>query len=181
MIYFLTYFEKEFRQIIIMALLLVWASVATYHSIVKKDETLLFQMNGFDTRLIDASQHPPIEVENFFHNFVGLFYSYTSKNYEDHINRASHLVDINLLKKYSPKLNSMFDRVQKSKTNQVSFIQKISKIQDLEYEIHLNVQRFEGDFEKANNYRIRLKVEKVKRTIENPFGLIVRELEEVYE
>jgi hypothetical protein len=181
LIYFLKYFEKETKHLIITFLAIGWALVASFHSITKKDKTIVLQINGFDTRVVEESSRPPIEVENFFHNFVGLFYSYTTSNYEDHMNRASTLIKLSLLREYSPKINSMFDKIQLIATVQSSHIQKISKIGDLDYEIDLNVNRVEGDNERKNDYRLRMRVERVKRTTNNPYGLEVTNLEEIYE
>lgn len=181
MIYFLRYFEKEVQVTIVITVLFLWAMTSSIYALTKSDETLLIQMNGFDTRIIEESERPPIEIENFLHYFVGLFYSYTSKNYEEHINRAAVLLSHDLVNEFSPKLNAMFDKVSSTPISQNSFIEKILKIKDMEYEIDLSVVRRENDNENSNNYKIRLKVDRVGRSKENPYGLKISNLKEIYE
>ncbi len=181
MIYLLKYFEKETRQLIIMGLLLTWALSSSIYALKKENQTLLLQMNGFDTRVIDQSEQPPIEIENFFHNFVGLFYSYNSQNYESHMNRAAPMLKLSVLKEFAPRLNKMFDRVIQTPVNQIAFIEKINKIQDFDYELVIKVERSEKGQETSNDYNIRLSVDRTDRTRENPYGIEIVKLEEIYD
>ena len=138
-------------------------------------------MNGFDTRVIDKNERPPIEIENFIHQFVGLFYSYTTSNYEKHMNRAAHLFEIGLLRNFSDKVNKMAHKVAQSPTVQNSYVQKIYKIKDYDYEIEMDVRRSVLGVEERNNYRVRLQIERIQRSVENPYGLRLVKLREIYE
>ena len=177
----LKYIEKDFKSFIFAMMMGFWALTATIQLLLKEDKVILLQMNGLDTRVVDKSELAPAEIENFLYNFVALFYSYGSKNYEEHMNRAANLIEMDLLKKVAPKINKMFDVVSSKPIVQTSFVERIFKIKDFDYEIDMRVQRHEDGSEKQSNYKIRMNLEKVERTLENPYGLIITRLEEFYE
>jgi hypothetical protein len=177
----LQYLRKEVRIFLLIILLLSWAISASVFAIQKQDKIILLEMSPFETRVIDESLRPAVEVENFMHHFIGLFYSYTSENFEEHMNRASVYMEIDLLKKYAPSLNKMFDRVLEKPTKQWAFITSIKRIDELFFEIDMSVHRHEEDAEKMNDYKIKIRMDKIKRSLENPFGLRVIRLEEIYE
>lgn len=178
--YFLwKYFSEELKTSLIIASLLCWALISSYMVFTQKSETLLIQMNGFDTRVIEESQRPLVEVENFFHNFVGLFYSYNSKNFETRMNRVVPMIEIEVMRQYQQKINSMYDKLQKDHTDQFSYIEKITRINDLDYELKIRVERRTRGQDYTSDYILRATVKRTKRTKENPYGLQVDRLEEV--
>ena len=178
---YLRYLSREVRTSLLIALMAFWCITSTVFLLQKEDKVVLLQMNGLDTRVVEKTELPPVEIENFLYNFVGLFYSYSSENYEDHMNRAAPLFQLSLIKQYVPKINKMYDVISAQKIVQTSFIERIYKVEDFFYELDMNVQRTESSTEKQSNYKIRLKLKKSERTLENPYGLIVTKLEEIYE
>jgi len=177
----LQYINKELRLFLLLILLLSWALTASVFAIQKQDKIILLEMSQFETRVVDSDLRVAVEVENFLHHFVGLFYSYSSENYEEHMNRASVLIEIDLLRGFAPKLNKMFDRVLETPTRQWAFIKSIKRIEELFFEIDMGVFRQEQNQESNNDYKIKIRVDKVNRSLENPFGLKIIRLEESYE
>lgn len=177
----LKFFEKQFMTVLIISSLLLWATVASIFAISQKREVILLRMDGFDTAIVSEKARTPVEIENFLNHFVGLFYSYTSTNYEDHIDRSMFLMGKKVALEFSPKLNKMFEKVRDTHTYQSSMVTKISRIRDFEYEILMKVLRRENEGEKTEDYRARIKLSKTKRSMNNAFGLKVTSLEEFYD
>ena len=179
MIYFLEYFEKEAKNLFLIIALTLWALFATYFALVNKKEILLLMSDSYGTKLISESENVPVEVENFFHNFVGLFYTYNTENYENHINRAVKLMKLSVVKEYNDRINKMYDKLQVVKTNQFSFIHNIKKTRENTYEILMNVERREGEQLWQKDHSLELVVLRSKRTKDNPYGLKVTKLREL--
>lgn len=178
MIYFLKYYGKDFKIITVTGLLSLWAVSMTYVVLTTKQSTILLQMNGFDTRVINSSENPPVEIENFFHNFVNLFYSFNSDNYESHMNRAVPFVDLDVFRQREAQINAMYEKLQKQYTSQFASIQKLVKKSNNLYELEIGVRRSKGETESGGSYTLEMQVERQERSIENPYGLIITRLEE---
>ena len=179
MIYFLEYFEKEAKNLFLIVALTLWALFATYFALVNKKEILLLMSDTYGTKLVDENQTVPVEIENFFHNFVGLFYTYNTGNYEGHINRAVKLMKMSVVEEYNDRINKMYDKLQVVKTNQFSFIQNIKKTRENTYEIIMNVERREGEHSWQKDHSLELVVKRSKRTKNNPYGLKVTAIREL--
>lgn len=177
----LKFFEKQFMITFIIVILLMWATIASVFAVSQKREVILIRMDGFDTAPMDEKARTPVEIENFLNHFVGLFYSYSSQNYEDHMDRVMFLLNKNVALQFAPNLNKMFEKVKNTHVYQSSIITKMSRIRDFEYEVLMEVLRRESEVEKKDEYRARIKLEKTQRSFENAFGLRVSYLEEFYD
>jgi|GEM_PF-2140342 len=177
----LYYLGRDAKVYAVCTLLTIWCLTSTGMLMMRKEKIVLLQMNGFDTRIVGAAKNPPVEIENYIHNFVGLFYSYTSQNYEDHMNRAAPLFEVRHFKnRWRRKVNSMFDTVEATRTVQNSFVESIIRIDDLYYELALKVERKTGETENRDDYKVRIRLEKSDRTVDNPYGIKITSLEEIY-
>lgn len=179
MIYFLEYFEKEAKNLLLIAALALWAIFATYFALINKKETLLLMSDSYGTKLVNETENVPVEVENFFHNFVGLFYTYNTDNYEVHINRAVQLMQMSIVEDFNDRINQMYEKLKVVKTHQFSFIQSIKKIREGIYQITMNVERREGEHSWQKDYLLELGVSRSERTKENPYGLKITSLREM--
>ena len=181
MIFWAKLFEKQILLFFIFFILTAWGLTASTYAILKKDRTLLIQMNGFETSVIDGETHIPAEIENYLNHFVGIFYSYTSVNFEKHIDQSMFFLTEDVALKFAPKLNEKFKKVAKTPTFQAAMVTSINRIKDLDYEIEINVVRRVNGEESEEKYRVRLSLIKAQRNLKNPYGLLIANLKEIYD
>jgi len=178
MIHLWRYFRPEIKQLILIVVLISWALFASFVAVTKKSKTLVLELGQFETRVIGAEVRPPVEIENFLHNFSGLFYTYNPVNYKTHLNRVVPLIDLSVMGTYRERINNKFKRVKKEKISQVAFIQKITRIAPKQYELKLEVESRSEREEVTRSYTLRVEVVKIPRSKANPFGLRISSLEE---
>ena len=67
------------------------------------------------------------------------------------------------------------------RTQQSAFARKITKIKDGIFEIDMVVDRRNESEELSDEYKIRIELDRDRRSLENPYGLVISDLEEIYE
>ena len=181
----LLYLKLHQSKLFISALITVlflWAMVVSIKLLTTESKTLLIKIDNFQTQILGEGELSPlpVEIENFINEFFGSFYSYNSFNYDAHIDRALVLMNRELALRFVPKLNAMSEKVKAQSINQSSYAVEISNLKNLEFEVKMRVLRKEDLRETEDDFLIKLKLERVPRTIKNPYGLELVELYEDY-
>lgn len=180
---FLRLHEREIIKYSIVGVLLFWALVVSIALLMKRDHLVVVKVDEYGTTVLTDSSPlvVSLETENFLNNFVGLFYNYTSENFDSHIERSLEFLDASVADKFIPKLNSMSDKVKTRQTLQTATAAKIVKVKDGHYQIEMVVNRTTGNEESPDSYKLDVELERTHRSLENPYGMLITKLEEVYE
>lgn len=180
---FIKLHEKEIIKYSIVGVLAFWALTSTIALLMKRDHLVVVKIDEYGTTVLTEGNEKliSIETENFINNFVGLFYSYTSDNYDNHIERSLYFLDPSVADKFIPKLNSMSDKVKTNTVLQAATAAKIMKIKEGHFQVDLLVNRSSGNDESPDTYKLDIEMERTTRSIENPYGLLITKLEEIYE
>jgi|GEM_PF-4720262 len=158
---------------------ILWAGLASFSAYSNANRILVVEVTDIETSVVNSEENTPIEIENFLNNFVGLFYSYTGKNYENHIDRAVEMLDPGVLLPISEKLNKRFDKIVGTTLSQTSMIYEIQKIGRLKYEMTIEMNRREAiGGEIAGKFIVKVTLAKVPRSGKLPYGLKIIRLEE---
>lgn len=182
MLIYLKLHQSRLFIISLLLVLLLWALTVSIKLITTENKTLLVRIDNFQTQIVSEgiSTPLPVEIENFINEFFGFFYSYNSFNYDTHIDRALQLMNRDCALKFVPKLNAMSEKAKAKSIWQSSYAVEIVNLKDLEFEVKMRVTRREDVSESEDDFIIKLKLERVQRTAQNPYGLEVVELYEDY-
>lgn len=181
MIYLWRYFNKQIQTFLLLGILGMWALTSTYIALTKKNEVLLIQGTGFDTRVLGATEEVPTEIINFFHDFSGLFYTYSSESFEERMNKVVPFFEIEVMRGFQENINNMFEKLEGQKVSQFTYIQEIKRIRDLDFEIRISVEKREEFNLSKNNYLLKTSIARVQRSKSNPYGIKITRLEEIHE
>ncbi|MCC6817508.1 MAG: hypothetical protein IT245_01275 [Bacteroidia bacterium] len=144
---------------------------------------VVVKVDEYGTTVLTSSsgESLTIETENFINNFIHLFYNYSSENFDDHIDRSFAYLDTGIATKLADNLTKMSEKMKTQNITQQAFAHKIVKIKDDYFEVELTVKRMNGFDESGDTYKVYFELDRTNRTLENPYGLIISKLEEVYE
>lgn len=180
---FLRMYDKELHKYLLYSALFLWAILASVLILVRRDSLVVVKVDDFGTTVLTEGSDKlvTVETENFINNFIAYFYNYTSDNYDTHIERSFAFLSRRVSEKYVSKLNSTSDKIKLKRTLQSAFARKITKIKDGIFEIDLVVDRKNDSEELTDEYKIRLELDRDRRSLENPYGLVINDLEEIYD
>jgi hypothetical protein len=180
---FLKLYDKELQKYLLYFALFFWAILASILILVRRDSLVVVKVDDFGTTVLTEGSDKlvTVETENFINNFIAYFYNYTSDNYDNHIEKSFDFLSRKVSEKYVSKLNSTSDKIKLKRTQQSAFARKITKIKDGIFEIDLVVDRRNESEELTDEYKIRIELDRDRRSLENPYGLVISDLEEIYE
>lgn len=180
---FLKFYEREIYRYLALSALFLWALFVSISLLVRKDHLVVIRVDEFGTTVL-TDENPDsvtVETENFINDFVSLFYNYTSTNFESHIDRSFIFIKDDVAERFVSRLNEMSEKVKLRETHQKAVASKILKIKEGLFEVDLFVTKTVGIDETSDKYKIRIELDRTQRSIQNPYGLIITGLEEVYE
>lgn len=182
MLIYLKLHQSKVLLVLLGITLFFWALVVSIKLISTKNQTVLIRVDDFQTQVIneESVENIPIQLENFIGHFIGYFYSYTSHNFDKHIDKAIQIMDQQLARSFVQKLNAMSEKTKTKSIFQSAYPLQITQLKEFDFEIKMRVYHIENDIETEDDFLIRLKIKKIQRTLENPFGLEVVEINENY-
>lgn len=180
---FFQLYDKELHKYLLYFALFFWAILASILILVRRDSLVVVKVDDFGTTVLTEGSDKliTVETENFINNFIAYFYSYTSENYDMHIEKSFNFLSRKVAEKYVSKLSENSDKVKQKRTFQSAFARKITKIKEGVFEIDLVVDR-RNDFEELSDvYKIKIELDRDRRSVENPYGFVINNLEEIYD
>lgn len=180
---FIKLYDKEILRFLIYSILICWSLTVSLALLLKKDHLVVVRVDEFGTTVLteNRSETINVETENFLNNFIHLYYNYSSQNYDDHIDRSLQYLETNLALSLSDKLSKTSDRVKTHNLYQEAIPLKILKIKEGSYEVYLNITRSEIGNKSQDQYRLIFELSRASRSIENPYGLRIEKIEEIYD
>ncbi|MFZ3229921.1 MAG: hypothetical protein WA160_06940 [Pseudobdellovibrio sp.] len=176
---FLTYYKKEVYIALIWFFLCSWALTATVGFLRKKDQIIFVKIKSDSVDIVrDLSEQDEFLLEKIFiKRFSQFHYTYDSNNFEDNLKSSSNYMKDDLWKSIGDKIRKQKDFMGGKIIAQTAVIEKIVK-KDWKYEINLNLVAQKNTDTFMRKFKIILELQKVERTINNPFGLVVTSLNE---
>jgi hypothetical protein len=180
---FLKLYDKQILRYILFVSLMLWGATSSIALLLKKDHLVVVRVDDFGTTVLSEAnaETATIETENFLNNFIGLFYNYTVQNFDTHIDKSFEFLEPSVAESFIPKLNDMSERVKTRDIRQSAFAARITKIKEGHFEIELEVLRMNGLEESNDKYKLVVILERTGRSVENPYGLLITKLQEIYE
>lgn len=180
---FLKLYDKELHKYLLYTVLFLWALLASILILVRRDSLVVVKVDEFGTTVLTEGSDKlvTIETENFLNNFIAHFYNYTSENYDSHIEKSFDFLSRRVSEQYVTKLSDTSEKIKLKKTLQSAFARKITKIKDGVFEIDLMVDRRNDLEELSDEYKLRVEIGRDRRRLENPYGLLITSLEEIYD
>lgn len=183
MLLFLKLNQNKIFYYLSILLLVAWSILATIKLMLTHDQVLLIKTDKYQTVVMDPKfqAKTPVEIENFINYFVGNFYSYSSLNFEAHIDEAITLMDKDEALRHAEKLTKMSENVVTNQIIQTAQVLKITSLKDFEYEIEMDVKRRDLNTESQDKFKIKFELKEIERSKQNPFGLKVVGIHETYQ
>lgn len=180
---FFRLYDKEILRIFIYIILFLWGISVSLALVLKKDHLVVVKVDEYGTTVLtgNSSQSVTIETENFINNFIQIFYNYNSENFDDHIDKSFAFLDREQALKMVDKLNALSEKMKVATVHQQAFAQKLIKIKEGYFEVELKVTRATGMQEATDTYKVLFELNRTRRSIENPYGLLISSLEEIYD
>jgi hypothetical protein len=168
-----------YRPKIILTLLIFsllgWAITSTIIAVLKKPERLFVRISKDQISIDDktTSDDDRILEINFLRNFVMFVYNFDELNYLKNLNRGSYLMSDQFWTKTSEEIPKVSQAIRDQKIQQTAVIEKMTKIDGDTYDL-FTVNQYQRAHEiETRNYKIRVKIQTVQRTKENPWGMEV--------
>lgn len=166
------------RNIIISSIIIVlfaWAVSATLLGLSKKDKVILIRISNDGTSIIDAlnSEEELSQEKAFLRRFISLMYNYDFISFEDNINRVSHVLSDEFWLKVEKEMKDTKPTIIEKKISQTAAIEKIVRLSPGEYELTTQSTIVKSGEAQDNKLKIKVLINKVSRTIQNPWGMEV--------
>lgn len=173
--------REEIKQWLLIMSLSIWAIFATAFALKNNSKTILIGIDDSGSRLITETNDRILqnELRNFLKHFIEQYFIYDEKTFADQMSLASDLMSPELWEIQKPKLLEIKEKLQKLPLTQLADIESLDKIDDDKVEGILNLVIKSKLSDHKVKLKISLKILKIKRTEQNPWGFEIAELSDV--
>jgi hypothetical protein len=154
-------------------ILTAWAVSATIMGINKKDKTILIKVSNEDVSVIDNlnPQEELLQERAFLRRFILLMYNYDPLSFETNVNKASFILTDDFWRKTQSEMTQAKESIVQKKITQTSAIEKLSRISENNFELIAQTSITKDGDLVDHKIRIKISIQKTKRTLENPWGM----------
>lgn len=159
----------------LISALFLWAVTSTAVALFKKQERLYIKISRDQVSVDDKtnSEDDRILELNFLRNFVMFVYNFDELNYLKNLNRGSYMMSDSFWTSTSKEIPKVLEVIRSQRLQQSSIIEKLVRLDTDSYDLFTVSQYQIGSEIETRKFKIRVKLQKVDRTRENPWGLEV--------
>lgn len=171
-------YREEILRFLLIVTLFVWACVATAWALSSKSEVILISLNGKEARLVTGSDDKSLHDEplEFIQSFMESYLNYNSETFTTQIGKASDLMAQKLWEEERQKLYEIGEKLKHNPLAQVSDIQSIDLLAENRFEVLSEIRITHRLQETRTVVKLLIRIQKRKRTRENPWAYEVVEI-----
>lgn len=172
--------REEIKHWAALAALFAWALTASLWGWSKEEKIILIAIENGGTRLVSDEKDKILEMEvaGFIKNFLETFYQYNSDSYSRQMGKATDLMSEELWQEKQSELARIGENLKSQAISQSIEIQSIDKVGENQFEAVILIAVKSRMSTQSVRLKIQLKVEKSKRSGQNPYPLQIDEIHE---
>jgi hypothetical protein len=168
-------YQKELLVFYLILILSLWAIIASYVAITKKDHTLLVGINQNGATIISSldDKSELTLTKNFLRRFIGLTYNWDHNSFRENIELAGDLMSDELWSKKLSDFKLIETRIKESDIIQSAEILGITRLDENVYEVPVKTSIIRNGRNYSEQTKIRITLKKIERNLRNPWGMEV--------
>lgn len=176
---FLTYFKNEVLTYSLCVVVGLWAVFASVFAIQKKDKIVYLKMNNDSLEVLsDLNDQDSKYLEKIFiKRITQLHYTFDNESFSANIDDLSLLLDDSLKEELNKKAVLRKEYMLDKTIAQTAVVEHMEKRDDT-YVVTLNVLSQNNTNSLRHKVTVKMDLKPSKRTLSNPFGLVITKFEE---
>ena len=170
----------QFLMFVGLSLFCLASGALSISALLKNDKTMIIAIDANGTRIVTETLDPIYKTEaiSFIQKFFFNTYNFEASNFFKRIGYATTVMSEDLWKRKESEILDLKARVERDHISLSGQVQRLTQSEDGTYHALIHLQEQNRLAQNEHQLKVSLRLKKVPRTQENPYGLEVDSYEE---
>lgn len=177
---YLKLYQKNIFSLLIITLLVCWSISMSVLAFRNQTKILILQVteDGVFDVSSDENKLDNIFLINFLRAYVGYCYNYDVNSFDKNMSRCSDMMSEKLWNTKKEQISRAVNELKSDKVSYTTSLDKALSKPDGSFELNITTTRFYSGGTSDAKVKLTLQITKTKRSVQNPWGYEVQNVQE---